>query len=212
MLSRFANIDQFKFFICLDTEFTCWANSYELEWPDPKFPPEVIQIGLSVYEVPEFTLSDEFASYVLPRVNSTLSEYCKNLLNLTQGVIDTAKIFSVIVGDIAVFLNSYPPSRALVCSFGADWEKINADAFRHSVDDPFAQFEKLDLRIEASRILGYTGQSIVREWIYRKFGLPDCAKRHDALCDARDLVRIVDALNTYQGSCQTDILNGIQTH
>ena len=140
MLSRFENIDQFKFLICLDAEFTCWTNSFDLEWPDPNFPPEVIQIGLSVYKVPEFTLSDEFASYVLPRVNSTLSEYCKNLLNLTQGAIDTAKSFSVIAGDIAVFLNSYPPSRALVCSFGADWKKINADAVRHSVDDPFAQF------------------------------------------------------------------------
>ena len=73
------------------------------------------------------------------------------------------------------------------------------------MDDPFARYEKLDLRVEATRILGHNGESIVREWVYRKLGLPDCAKRHDALYDARDLVRIVDALHTYQASCQTDM-------
>ena len=212
MLSRFENIDQFKFLICLDCEFTCWTNSFDLEWPDPEFPPEVIQIGLSVYDVPAFTLLDEFVSYVSPRVNPTLSEYCKNLLNLTQGTVDNAKGFSAMVNDIAIFLHFYPPPQALVCSFGPDRKKINADTLRHSVDDPFARYEKLDLRVEATRILGHNGQSIVREWVYRKLGLPDCAKRHDALYDARDLVRIVDALHTYQASCQTDMSNRKQTH
>ena len=207
MLSRFENIDQFNFLICLDCEFTCWPNSSDLEWPDPEFPPEVIQIGLSVYDVPAFTLLDEFVSYVSPRVNSTLSEYCKNLLNLTQDTIDNAKSFSAIANDIDVFLNVYPSSRALVCSFGPDWIKINADALRHSVDDPFVRYKKLDLRVEAARILRYKGQSIVREWIYQKFDLPECADRHDALYDARDLARIVDALNTYQAFCQTSTTN-----
>ena len=212
MLSRFENIDRFKFLIYLDCEFTCWTNSFDLEWRDPEFPPEVIQIGLSVYDVPSFTFLDEFVSYVSPRVNSTLSEYCKNLLDLTQGTIDNAKSFSAITDDIAVFLKSYPPSRVLICSFGPDWEKVNADALRHSVVDPFARFEKLDLRVEALRILEHNDQSIAREWVYRKLGLPDCVKRHDALYDARDLVRIIDALHTYQASCQTEMSNGKQTH
>ena len=200
MLSRLQNTDQFKFLICLDCEFTCWANSLDLEWSDPKFPPEVIQIGLSVYDVPAFTLLDEFISYVSPTVNPTLSEYCKKLLNLTQSTVDNAESFLAMVKNIAVFLHYYPPSRGLVCSFGPDWDKIKADALRHSVDDPFARFEKLDLRVEATRVLGHTGQSIVRESVHRRLGLTDCANRHDALYDARDLVRIVDALHTYQTS------------
>ena len=212
MFNRFENIDQFQFLICLDCEFTCWTNSFDLQWPDPEFPPEVIQIGLSVYEVQAFTLLDEFVSYVLPKVNSTLSEYCKNLLNLTQGAIDNAKNFSAIADEISVFLDSYPPSRALVCSFGPDWIKINADSLRHSVADPFARYKKLDVRVEATRIFRHTGQPIVRESVYRKLGLPACVNRHDALYDARDLGRIIDALHTYQTSCETAMLTGKQTH
>ena len=212
MLSRFENIDQFKFLICVDCEFTCWTNSSKLDWPDPEFPPEVIQIGISVYDVSGFTLLDEFSSYVSPIVNPTLSEYCKNLLNLTQVTINSAKSFSAIANNVVVFLNSFPRHHALVCSFGPDWTKINADALRHSVDDPFARFKKLDLRVEAARILGYNGKLLVREWVYRKLDLSDCAKRHDALYDARDLARIVDALNTYQAFCQTSTTNMKDTH
>ena len=93
MLSRLENIDQFKFFIGLDCEFTCWTNSFDLDWADPEFPPEVIQIGLSVYDVSVFSLLDEFDSYVSPVVNRMLSDYCKDLLNLTQDTIDNAKKF-----------------------------------------------------------------------------------------------------------------------
>jgi inhibitor of KinA sporulation pathway (predicted exonuclease) len=190
-------LEKIDYLVCLDSEWTCWEDSLEKGWPDPDFPPEVIQIGLSIFDNETLTLLDEFVSYVSPRVNPMLSEYCKNLLSLTQDTIDNAKSFSSIANDIAVFLEAYPPSRAVVYSFGPDWETISADALRHSVDDPLDRFEKLDLRVEAARILGHNGQSILREWVYRSLGLSDCAKRHDALYDARDLVRIIDALRTY---------------
>ena len=207
MLINFGNVDDCTFLICLDCEFTCWENSEALDWPDPDFPPEIIQIGLSVYDILTFTVLDEFSSYVSPKVNTALSEYCKDLLDINQENIDNAKLFSQIADSINVFLNPYTPPKSLVCSFGPDCERIAADSRRQSFTDPLARYNKLDLRLEAARILGYGNQSIYREFIYKDLDLPPCVGRHDALSDARDLVRIVQALRNYQESCQTDPRN-----
>jgi inhibitor of KinA sporulation pathway (predicted exonuclease) len=204
MTSRFENIDHYRSLICLDCEFTCWKDSLDAGWPDPDFPPELIQIGLSVYNVPAFALIDEFVSFVSPMVNPTLSEYCKDLLNVSQESVNNATMFSEIANDITIFFESNVVSEALVCSFGAqDWEIIASDSIRHSVSDPLTQFEKLDLKVEAARILGYDRYSITRELIYKKFGLSGCNKRHDALYDARDLIRIINLLHHYQESSET---------
>ena len=123
------------------------------------FPPEVIQIGLSIVDNKTLTLLDEVFSYVSPRVNPMMSEYCKNLPSLTQDTVDNEKSIPSIANDIAVFPEAYPPSRAVVYSFGLDWEKITIDVLRYSVDDSLNRFEKLDLRVEAARVLGHNSQS-----------------------------------------------------
>ena len=92
-LLSFEEIDKFEYLICLDSEWTCWENSLENRWSDPEYPPEVIQIGLAIYDLSQGRILDEFVSYVSPTINPILSDYCKNLLLITQEIVDQARRF-----------------------------------------------------------------------------------------------------------------------
>jgi len=197
---RFDLIDNYEHLICLDSEWTCWETSLQTRWSNPKYPPEVIQIGLAIYEIANDNLSEEYVSYISPTINPTLSAYCKNLLNITQETIDQARSFSEVVNEISLLLREYSHSSGLVCSFGADWEFIAADAEKYSVDDPFAMFDKMDLRLELSRILKAGYQSVDREVANCAYNMTECSNRHDALTDARDVKRILDAIRSCEKS------------
>ena len=80
----------------LDGEYTCWENSHETLWSDPQYPPELLQIAIVVYSIEEKRYLKEFNSLVRPRINSCLSNYCKNLLKITQEEIDNANEFPIV--------------------------------------------------------------------------------------------------------------------
>ena len=196
-LLSFEEIDKFEYLICLDSEWTCWENSLENRWSDPEYPPEAIQIGLAIYDLSQGRILDEFVSYVSPTINPILSDYCKNLLLITQEIVDQARRFPEVSNDISVLLKNYSPSRGFICSFGSDWEKIAANALRCTVNDPLVSFQKLDLYLELSGILEHDNDSKSREVAWEILGLPEMPNRHDALVDAHDVKRILDAAREY---------------
>ena len=200
ILRCFEEIDDFNFLICLDTEWTCWEDSFKLGWPDPKFPPEIIQIGLAVYDIPAFSLLNTFVSYVSPKVNPVLSEYCTTLLPLTQSDIDQASCFCEVSGDVTAFLAPYLPQLSLICSFGQDCEYVAADANRHLVDNPLSAFSDMDVRCEFSRIFDIPIRKITREFIMKKLNLVEAVGRHDALFDAHQVCELIRGVRDFSNN------------
>ncbi len=189
------NLGQFKSVLCLDTEFTCWENSIRGGWSDPEFPPEILQIGIAVYDNTTKNTVSEYVSFVQPVLNRELSDYCKNLLRLSQQTIDQACSLPVVVTEIENHLLDYKPENSCLCSFGPDLIQISEDTTRQGLSDPFEQFAWLNLQSEASKVLSLVGELPERIDVRSALGLTESLHRHDALDDARDIKLILDPLH-----------------
>lgn len=192
-MKNFESIDNVEVLICLDTEWTCWEGSHELGWPNPKQPPETIQIGLAVYGLPTFSLIDTFDSFVAPKLNPQLSDYCLDLLPLIQSDVDQADNFVQVSERLVSFLSIYEPKKSLICSFGPDWEKLAEDAKRNLVFDPVREFPKIDVRLVLSQLFDIPYRGLTREVILDRLDLTQIARRHDALTDAHQLICLIQS-------------------
>ncbi len=189
------NLGQFKYVLCLDTEFTCWENSIRGGWSDPEFPPEILQIGMVAYDNTTRKTVSQYVSFVRPVLNRELSDYCKNLLRLSQQTIDQASCLPVIVTEIEKYLLDFKPENCCLCSFGTDLILIAGDTTRQGLSDPFEQFAWLNLQSEASKVLSMVGELPERIDVRSALGLTESLHRHDALDDARDVKLILDPLH-----------------
>ena len=189
------DLGQFKSVLCLDTEFTCWENSLRGGWSDPEFPPEILQIGLAGYDNTSGETISEYVSFVRPVLNRELSDYCKNLLRLSQQIIDQASSLPVVVTEIENYLLDYRPEICCFCSFGPDLIQVAQDTVRQGLSDPFDQFAWLNLQSEASKVLSMVGELPERIDVRSALGLTESLHRHDALDDARDVKLILDPLH-----------------
>jgi len=192
---RLGDLGRYRYVLCLDAEFTCWENSLRDGWSDPKYPPEILQIGLVGYDNITGETISEYVSFVRPVLNPVLSDYCKNLLRLSQQTIDRAPGLSLVLAEIENHLLGYSLESCCLCSFGPDLIQIAEDTARQGLPDPFGQFRWLNLRMEASRLLNRAMELSERTDIRSELGLTESLHRHDALDDARDVKLLLDALN-----------------
>ncbi len=177
-----------------DCEYTCWENSLKTLWPDPQYPPELLQIGIAVYNIKEKKYMKEFSSFVRPKINPHLSAYCKNLLKISQDEIDNAKEFSIISSRISEFVSFYTDYSLYICSWGDDYNRVSDDASRNKACDPFATLPRMNLMKEAIKVFGIKGNHASRDGIKEELDLKQIINRHDAMADAIDLLDIMDAL------------------
>ena len=77
-------LENFEIAIFIDCEYTCWENSMETMWSDPRFPMEVVQVGMAFFDLSESRYLEKISKYIRPNTNPILSNYCKNLLNIEK--------------------------------------------------------------------------------------------------------------------------------
>jgi len=187
-------LGQFSYLICLDLEFTCWENSIQDDWPDPQFPAEILQVGMAVFDLIQGQCLNNFSAYVRPVLNPRMSDYCVDLLQISQDIIDDSPALPQVIDKISSFLSNYGDDSTLVCAFGSDCKKFAGDAARHDRESPFRPFTSLNLQQEAAQVMGMTEKLPERDQIKQHFQLPPSANRHDALDDALDVKVLFDAL------------------
>ena len=185
---------QFSYLICLDLEYTCWENSIQDDWPDPQFPAEILQVGMAVFDLIQGQCLNKFSAYVRPVLNPRMSDYCANLLQISQNIIDDSPALPQVINKISSFLSDYGDDSTLVCAFGPDWKRFADDAVRHNRESPFTTFTCLNLQQEAARVMGMTEKLPDRDQVKQHFQLPLSSNRHDALDDALDVKVLFDAL------------------
>ena len=187
-------LSQFSYLICLDLEYTCWENSLQNGWPDPKFPAEVLQVGMAGFDLIQGQCLTKFSAYVRPVLNPRMSDYCANLLQISQDIIDNSPALPEVINQILSFLSDYSDDATLVCAFGPDCKRFADDAARHDQESPFRLFACLNLQQEAAKVMGMTKKLPERDQIKQHFQLPPSSNRHDALDDALDVKVLFDAL------------------
>ena len=187
-------LNQFSDLICLDLEYTCWENSIQDDWLDPQFPAEILQVGMAGFDLIQDQCLNTFSAYVRPDLNPRMSDYCINLLQISQNIIDNSQALPEVINQISSFVSDYSDDSTLVCAFGPDCKKFVDDAARHCRESPFRSFACLNLQQEAAKVMGMTEKLPEREHIKQNFQLPPSANRHDALDDALDVKVLFDAL------------------
>ena len=75
-----------KEFIIFDTEYTSWKGSQERKWSLPNEHMELVQIaGYKVHKKNNnYEIIDSIDIYIIPKINSKLSEYFIKLSNITN--------------------------------------------------------------------------------------------------------------------------------
>ena len=185
---------QFSYLICLDLEYTCWENSIQDDWPDPQFPAEILQVGMAVFDLIQGQCLNKFSAYVRPVLNPRMSDYCANLLQISQNIIDDSPALPQVINKISSFLSDYGDDSTLVCAFGPDCKRFVDDATRHHRESPFWPYACLNLQQEAAKVMGMADKWPEREHIKQHFQLLPSANRHDALDDALDVKVLFDVL------------------
>ncbi|MEL6538913.1 MAG: 3'-5' exonuclease [Bacteroidota bacterium] len=89
-------------YIVLDLEATCWQYRSEHQQN------EIIEIGALKVNATGQTV-DEFAEFVQPKLDPTLSNFCKELTSISQSQVDNADTFEVVLGRFQEWINLREP-------------------------------------------------------------------------------------------------------
>ena len=79
-----------EYFVALDFEATC------IEENGPNYPHEIIEFPAVLVEVETGKTIAKFHSYVRPRINPLLSEFCTKLTGISQSQVDNAPYFPAV--------------------------------------------------------------------------------------------------------------------
>ena len=185
--------------ILIDLEFTCWEGSLRDFWPNPAQPPEVIEVGLVGYDFQRDRVLGTYQRFVKPRINSQLSDFCLQLLPLTQHDIDGAPDLGEVVREIAAWQEQLGVDHAPLAEwYMGDRSILCVDGRRSGVDDPFENRPHLPVRRLLCDVLGESNEfRFDRDALVARLGVSHCVDRHSALADAFGLVRFLQALRKY---------------
>jgi inhibitor of KinA sporulation pathway (predicted exonuclease) len=180
--------------ILFDLEFTCWEDSLRTQWADPARPCEVIEIGMSAYDVAKRAIGASFTALVRPVVNPTLSPYCLDLLHIPQMEIDDAADLPAVLGGVAAWLRTLPHAGLPTCGWGEnDRVRLAANAGTLGTSDPLASRPHIDLRAVMTALYPSV-RPMDRDALRGAVSLPENPRRHRALDDALDLTHFLDLL------------------
>lgn len=109
-----------KAYIILDLEATCWN--------DRKGTNEIIEIG--AVKIIDGKIVDEFQRFVKPILDTTLSDFCKQLTSIKQEDIDSADIFPIVIKEFKDWIGK----DYFLCSWGFyDRKQFTADCNLHKI-------------------------------------------------------------------------------
>jgi 3'-5' exoribonuclease 1 len=184
--------------LLLDLEFTCWEGSLESRWSDPYRPAEVIEIGLAAYDIRKDLIVDTFSTLVRPQLNPILSDYCCDLLRITQQDIDPACNLEDALNQVSNWQEKLAVEDACTCSWGTiDRVFLEDDARRQRVTVPFVENRHVDLSLAFKSSLDFdSGREVDRDKVRSHFRLDSNRNRHRALPDALDLAQFLQLLRT----------------
>ena len=167
-------------YVIVDLEATCWMRRVEPQRM------EIIEIGAVLLASNTSPIQTEFASFVRPVHEPTLSAFCMGLTGIRQQEIDKADDFS---GVFPRFLNWIGPDQYRLCSWGAfDLNQFKTDCARHGLPFPPQFVNHINLKLEFARLEGIHPCGMKRALALCQ--LPVEGKPHRALDDARNIARL----------------------
>ncbi|PPA69995.1 3'-5' exonuclease KapD [Jeotgalibacillus proteolyticus] len=156
---------------------------FEFSMPEGRGPkgffPEIIEVGL--ISVKDFSDTDEFSSYVKPRVFKRLSRRCKSFLSISQEDVDGGITLAALVKRLAA-LNNQGNNKVITWG-NMDMRVLRQNCERAGLPFPFSG-EFVDLSMEYKRFFGDRNQTGLWKAV-QEYGRDGVGKHHKALDDAQ---------------------------
>ncbi len=170
-----------KQFIIVDLEATCWQDK-------DTYTSEIIEIGAVRYRHGQI-LSDEFQTFIKPKLNPELSDFCKQLTTITQSQVDKAPGF---IESFNAFMNwAYQDGPFMLASWGGyDLRQLKRDCKLHGIE-PY-QGEHLNIKQLFSDVMRVTRLGMGQALKLLKMNLE--GTHHRGIDDARNITRIFNQL------------------
>lgn len=175
-----------KLFLLVDIEATCWERHKVRDKN------EIIELGAILCNTDGYILGS-YQSFVRPRINKSLSKFCKELTNISQSDIETSEVLSSIVEKMIEWAdNNFAVDLQLIkwASWG-NWDEkcLKKDCKRHDIPFPFGQHICLKALYKELRGLDCgLKEAVDREGFYWS------GKEHRALDDAFNSHKIAKLL------------------
>lgn len=155
---------------------------FEFSMPEGKGPkgffPEIIEVG--VISVQDRTESNQFSSYVKPRVFKRLSRRCRSFLSITQDNVDNGITLAALVKYLATLNNG--GNNKVVTWGNMDMRVLRQNCDRARLPFPFSG-EFIDLSMEYKRFFGDRNQTGLWKAV-QEYGRDGVGNHHKALDDA----------------------------
>lgn len=179
--------------VIFDTEYTTWEGSRARGWSAPGEYREVVQIAAQRIDLASGAVQAEFAEYVHPRINNTLSTFFIELTGITQDTIDTHgrdflpvyREFVSWVGECAVY--SYGSSKA------SDGDILAENLALYDLAEPYDATRYHNLR-PLFQAAGIPVEQYSSGQLYQAFNLSLSGHVHNAMHDVRSLAQSLLAL------------------
>jgi inhibitor of KinA sporulation pathway (predicted exonuclease) len=172
-------------YIIMDLESTCWK-----EHTDSKSH-EIIEIG-AVKLNDSLEAFEEFDSFIRPIINPQLSQFCKDLTNISQEDIDHADLFDSVFSGFLKWIGE--ESYTLVTWGDYDIIHIQIDCKRHLLKFPKRLTKKhinLKSKFAEARKIRPCGMDQALQMI----NIPLEGTHHRGIDDARNISKIFRRLN-----------------
>jgi len=167
-------------YVIVDLEATCWMRHADTQHI------EIIEIGAVLLASNTGPIQKEFASFVRPLNEPTLSAFCMGLTGIQQQEIDKADDFSKVFPR---FLNWIGPEPCRLCSWSVfDFKQFKTDCARHGLQFPPQLSNHLNLKLEFARLENVTPCGMKRALALSQLLVE--GKIHRALDDARNIARL----------------------
>jgi inhibitor of KinA sporulation pathway (predicted exonuclease) len=176
--------------VFFDIEWTSWegamANNFSESWQHR----EIIQIGaVRLDPIDSFCEVAAFNQYVVPQVNSVLSDYIVELTGITQSKIELDGIpFNKALNLFADFTGNWCLP---TYSWGHDWTVIKESCELYKVPIPDGICNNMHNLYKNFLSAGLDVSGVTSGKLHSHFGLSLSSRAHNALHDVRSMAAVV---------------------
>ena len=170
-------------FLVIDLEATCCDDD-----SFPRMDMEIVEIGAVMVCPSTHQPLHEFQTFIRPVLNPILTDFCRNLTNISQAQIDSAPSFADGLASFMDWANGFAPF--VFCSWGDyDRTQFESDCSQHEVVYPFGH-RHINLKAEFASANGRRKKLGVRAAL-RSVGLTFSGAHHRGIDDALNIARLI---------------------
>lgn len=180
-------LNEYNFYAVLDVEATC-CNKGSI----PREEMEIIEIGVVVCDS-NFTPLGTKSIFIKPVRNPVLTDFCKELTNITQDNVDNGFSFSDGLKEFNSFINYVTKGdpNVLYCSWGNyDKNQFDKDCKFHEETHPF-EYDHLNLKFQFADKNNLNIRKCGLGKALKLYGLEFYGTAHRGVDDARNIARLL---------------------